>query len=118
MRLGRFRLGHRWAVRPGQLAFDDLAGLDAAGAGADTLAGAVDDSFDRLQVHVPPTTGGVVSVRDVVAELRTLAAKITFLSHDLLQSFVAEPPSGSISSLGMNSTTNPGFNDLPGLRRW
>jgi hypothetical protein len=33
-----------------------------------------------------------VGMRDVVAKLRTLAAKITFLSHDLLQSFVAAPP--------------------------
>jgi hypothetical protein len=78
------------------LALDDLAGLDAAGANADALRGALDDGLDRLQVHVPATPGGVVGVGDVVAELRSLAAKITFLSHDLLQSFVAELPCAGV----------------------
>ena len=69
------------------LAFDDFAGLDAAGADAHALAGAVDLGFDGLEVHVPTTTGGVVGVRDIVAELRAFAAKITFLCHDeVLQS--------------------------------
>ena len=68
------------------LAFDDLAGLDAAGADAHTLAATVDLGLDGLQVNVPATTGGVVGVRDVVAELRAFAAKITFVCHDLLQS--------------------------------
>src|SRR6202161_1091903 len=76
------------------LALDDLAGLDAAGADAHPLAATVDLGLDGLQVNVPATTGGVVSVRDVVAELRAFAAKITFLCHDLLQyqSRVAELP--------------------------
>ena len=70
-----------------RLAFDDFAGLDAAGADAHALARAVDLGFDGLEVHVPTTTGGVVGVRDVVAELRAFAAKITFLCHDeVLQS--------------------------------
>jgi hypothetical protein len=68
------------------LAFDDFAGLDAAGADADALASAVDLGFDGLEVHVPAAAGGVVSVGDVVAELRAFAAKITFVCHDLLQS--------------------------------
>ena len=69
------------------LAFDDFAGLDAAGADADALASAVDLGFDGLEVHVPAAAGGVVGVRDVVAELRAFAAKITFLCHDeVLQS--------------------------------
>ena len=69
-----------------KLAFDDFAGLDAAGADADALAAAVDLGFDWLKVYVPATPGGVVGVRDIVAELRAFAAKITFLCHDLLQS--------------------------------
>ena len=73
------------------LAFDDLAGLDAAGADAHALADTVDDGLDRLQVHVPATTGRVVGVGDIVAELRSLATEFTFLSHDeILQSRVAE----------------------------
>lgn len=64
------------------LALYDLAGLDAAGADAYALAGAVDDGLDGLQVHVPATARGVVGVRDVVTELRSLAAKFTYLCHD------------------------------------
>ena len=73
------------------LTFDDLAGLDAAGADAHALADAINDSLDGLQVYIPATTGRVVGVGDVVAELRSLAAEFTFLSHDeILQSRVAE----------------------------
>ena len=69
------------------LALYDFAGLDAAGADAHALAGAVDLGLDGLEVHVPTTAGGVMGVRDVVAELRAFAAKITFLCHDeVLQS--------------------------------
>ena len=68
------------------LAFDDFAGLDAASADADALASAGDLGFDGLKVHVPATPGGVVGVRDIVAELRAFAAKITFVCHDLLRS--------------------------------
>jgi hypothetical protein len=68
------------------LAFDDFAGLDAAGADADALASASDLGLDGLEVYVPAAPGGVVGVRDVVAELRPFAAKITFVCHDLLRS--------------------------------
>ena len=64
------------------LAFDDFAGLDAAGADAHALACAIDLSLYGLEVDVPATPGGVVGVRNIVAELRTFAAKITFLCHD------------------------------------
>ena len=80
-RLGRPVSGVGWG-----LALDDFSGLDAAGADADTLASAVDLCLDGLEVHVPAAAGGVVGVRDVVAELRAFAAKITFVCHDLLQS--------------------------------
>ena len=86
MRLGRLVSKDIWS-----LAFDDLAGLDAAGADAHALADAINDGLDGLQVHVPATAGRVVGVRDIVAELRSLAAEFTFLSHDeILQSRVAE----------------------------
>jgi hypothetical protein len=86
MRLGRLVSRGIWS-----LTFDDLAGLDATGADAHALADAINDGFDRLQVHVPATAGRVVGVRDIVAELRSLAAEFTFLSHDeILQSRVAE----------------------------
>ena len=69
------------------LAFDDFAGLDAAGADAHALAGAIHYGLDGLQVYVPAATRGVVGVGDVVAELRAFAAEFTFLCHDeLLQS--------------------------------
>jgi hypothetical protein len=77
MRLGR-SVSEGWR----KLAFDDLAGLDAAGADADTLAATVDLGFDGLEVDVPASAGGVVGVRDVVAELRAFAAEITFVCHD------------------------------------
>jgi len=84
------RLTRGWGVlflELRRLALYDFAGLDAAGADAHALAGTVDLGFDGLEVHVPTTTGGVVGVRDVVAELRAFAAKITFLCHDeVLQS--------------------------------
>jgi hypothetical protein len=64
------------------LAFDDFAGLDAAGADAHTFAAAIDLSLDGLQIDIPATTGRVVGVGDIVAKLRAFAAKITFLCHD------------------------------------
>ena len=80
-RLGRPVSGVWWGLR-----FDDFACLDAAGADAHALAAAVDFGLDGLEVHVPAAAGGVVGVRDVVAELRAFAAEITFVCHDLLRS--------------------------------
>jgi hypothetical protein len=80
------RLGHLFLEVWWGLAFDDFAGFDAAGADADALAAAGRLGLDGLQVHVPAAPGGVVGVRDIVAELRAFAAKITFVCHDLLRS--------------------------------
>jgi hypothetical protein len=80
------RLGRPISYNFVSLAFDDFAGLDAAGADSHALASAVNFGLDGLEVHVPAAAGGVVGVRDVVAELRAFAAKITFVCHDLLQS--------------------------------
>ena len=69
-----------------ELSLDDLAALDAAGAHADLLVAAVIElGLHRAQIDVPAPAGDVVRVRDVVAELRTLAADFTNLSHDKLQ---------------------------------
>src|ERR1700687_6234619 len=54
------RLGLFLGLRSLGLAFDDLAGLDAAGADAHALAAAIDLGLDGLQVDVPAATGGVV----------------------------------------------------------
>jgi hypothetical protein len=40
---------------------------------------------DRAQVDVPAPFADVVSVADIVSELRTLAADITDMRHGLLQ---------------------------------
>jgi hypothetical protein len=65
-----------------RLAFDDFAGLDAAGADAHALAYTVDLGFYGLQIDIPAAPSGVVGVGDVVAELRAFAAEITFSCHD------------------------------------
>jgi hypothetical protein len=97
--------GATWLRTEWSLAFDDFAGLDAAGADPHTLTCAVHLSLDRLQVDVPAAPGRVVGVRNVIAELRTLAAEITFLCHDeILQSRIAET-SGN-QALGMRKPQN------------
>jgi hypothetical protein len=64
------------------LGFDDLAALDAAGADTQLLCSTVDLCLYRAQVHVPAAAGNVVCVRDVITELRALAADFTDLCHD------------------------------------
>ena len=64
------------------LCLGDFAALDAAGADANALGGAVYEGFNRLQVDVPATPGDVVRVRDVVSEARTFAANVAYLCHD------------------------------------
>lgn len=63
------------------LRLGDLAALDAACAHADALGRAVDKSLDGLEVNVPAPARHIVRVRDVVTELRPLAANITYLCH-------------------------------------
>ena len=67
------------------LGFDDLAGLDATGADTNPLGAASDLRLDRTQIHIPASTAHIVSVRNVITELRTLAANLTYLSHGELQ---------------------------------
>ena len=74
------------------LALNNFAGLDAAGADLYALGRAVGDGLNRLKVRVPAPAGYVVRVRDVVAELRAFAAKLTYLCHDITpnESFAPE----------------------------
>jgi len=61
--------------------FDDLAGFQAAGADANSLRAARDDSSHGLQVRVEPAAGAVVGLADAIAELRSLAADLAELGH-------------------------------------
>jgi hypothetical protein len=64
-----------------QLRFNDLAGLDAAGADAHALVAAAYFGVDRAEVDVPAPLGHVVRVGDVVAELWAFAADFADLCH-------------------------------------
>ena len=58
----------RYGWLPGALqGAHDLAGADAAGAGADGLGRAVDDGFHRLEVRQPASAGLDVRVRNFVS---------------------------------------------------
>jgi hypothetical protein len=65
-----------------RLRFNDLAGLEATAADAQPLVAAIHLRANGVEIDVPPPPGGVVRVRNVVAELRPFAANITNLSHD------------------------------------
>src|ERR1051326_5404994 len=61
--------------------FLNLATLDARGAHAKTLGGAVHDCADELQVEIPAPVGHVVSVTDPMPELRAAPADFTHFGH-------------------------------------
>lgn len=61
--------------------FNNLAGLQAGGADAHALVGAVHPGAHRTQVHVPAAAAHVVGVADLVSKLRAFAADITNLCH-------------------------------------
>jgi hypothetical protein len=77
------------------LAFDDFAGLDAAGADAHALTHTVHLRLDGLKVDVPAAPGGVVGVGDVITELRAFAAEITFSCHDYCSNLVSQKLPGN-----------------------
>jgi hypothetical protein len=66
------------------LRLDDFASLDTAGADANALCAALDLGLDWAKVDVPAAAGDVVGVRNIISELRTFAADLANLSHDLL----------------------------------
>jgi len=76
-----------FGARSSSLRLDDLAGLDAAGADADALSAALDFGLHRTEVNVPAPAADVVRVRDIVSELRTFAADLANLCHDVTPCF-------------------------------
>jgi hypothetical protein len=67
------------------LRFNDFAAAQARGADADAFGRGAYLGVDRAQVDVPAPFGHVVSVTDIVPELRPFAADITDMCHGLLQ---------------------------------
>lgn len=54
---------------------------DAGRANPDTLAGAVNQRTNRLQVQIPPAVGHIVGMADPMSELRPAPANITNFCH-------------------------------------
>ena len=61
---------------------DDLAGLQAGGADADALVGAIHTGPHRTQVHVP-AAAHIVSVADLISKLRAFTADVANLCHSI-----------------------------------
>ena len=63
--------------------FGNFAGLDAAGANFHTLSAALRelDAYG-LQVGIKTARRAIISMRDIIAELRAFAANFTSFSHD------------------------------------
>ena len=59
----------------------DLTGPDARGTDAEPLAGAVNQSPNGLQVHVPAAFGDIVGVADAVPKLRAAATNFAYFRH-------------------------------------
>ena len=87
----------------------DFAGFNAAGAYADPFGPAIYFGLNGTKIYVPAALGHVVRVRDFVAELRTLAADFTNLSHDKLQiaELFAETRTFSIAGVGVRDKFRP-----------
>jgi hypothetical protein len=62
-----------------------LAGLNAPSADSNPLAAAGDLGLNGTKIDIPAPLGNIVRMRNLIAELRTLAADCTNLSHDQLQ---------------------------------
>ncbi len=69
------------AVSP-RLRLDDFAAAQAGRAHAHVLGGGANLGVNRAQVNVPAPLAHVVGVADSIAELRPLAADITYSGHD------------------------------------
>jgi hypothetical protein len=63
----------------------DFTGFDTSGTDADPLISAIHFSLNRTKVDVPAALGDIMRVRDLITELRALAADFANLSHDKLQ---------------------------------
>jgi hypothetical protein len=69
----------------GELRLDYLARFNAPRADPNPFAAAGDLGLNRTKIDIPAPLGNIVRMRDLIAELRTLAADCTNLSHDQLQ---------------------------------
>jgi hypothetical protein len=61
--------------------FLNFAAADAGCADANTCAGPVHKSMDRLQIQIPAALGDIVGVTDAMPELRPAATDFTNFSH-------------------------------------
>jgi hypothetical protein len=68
-----------------KLSLDYLAGFNAPRADPNAFAAAGDLGLNGTKIDIPAPLGNIVRMRDLIAELRTLAADCTNLSHDQLQ---------------------------------
>ena len=89
----------------------DLAALDAARADPDPFGLAVHQRLDCLQIHAPPPPGDVVSVRNVVAELRTFPADVAYLCHDFAPNFGVSRHRDNPPGRNRKNARDPGLPD-------
>ena len=59
--------------------FNDLAGLEAGGADANALIGAIHAGAHGTQINVPAAAAHVMRVADLISKLRAFAAEIANL---------------------------------------
>lgn len=71
--------------------FDNFTGPQAGSANLDSFRFTIDQGMNPLQVGHPTSSGSVVGVRDIVAELGFLAAYFTNFGHLLFISFQKSP---------------------------
>jgi hypothetical protein len=69
----------------GELRLDYLARFNAPRTDPNPLAAAGDLGLNGTKIDIPAPLGNIVRMRDLITELRTLAADCTNLSHDQLQ---------------------------------
>lgn len=84
---GRTRLLWKFLVKtpcvPAGSGFDDFAAAQAGGADADAFGRALHFGVHRAQVDVPAALADVVSVADIVTELRAFTADLANLCHGM-----------------------------------
>ena len=75
----------------GSSGFGDFTGLDAGRADFHPPRATLGRLYaNRLQVRIEATRGAIVRVRDIVAELRSLAADFTTFGHIVFATSVIE----------------------------
>ena len=75
----------------GSSGFGDFAGLDAGRADFHPARATFGGLYaNRLQIWIESTWGAIVRVRDIITELRALAADFTTFGHIVLATSVIE----------------------------